>query len=379
LNKDDESTIVRTLLTELNEKFCVNLDCHPSFDRSVPPPFTAHNAGRTVFIGASNMGRIAKAAAENGHMVVDLTSSGWTPTPGRIEKLCETLEKLNLTEFDTVVIDPMSNSAYVGTDEDGLPIPAEKSDEDGRYHLYGDLQLAPPSVFKNCLKQMEKVLAFIREAKVVFVIPLPRYVLTGCCADPEHVSNRLSGELAAEFAGAEKSLRDAADLGEKTGKARLLNILSFFGSCESPPQDLTTVDGTSIWAGDGVHLTSNASRVAARRLMADLAKGGEEGEPATKRTRLESIVPTAAPVKKKAPAAAQPPATPPRPVPPPTPLWLSGQLPPPQRGRGSGPHTNNQRGGGVQIRGNSRGDHHGGNRGQRGPLRGGQRGRWGRW
>jgi hypothetical protein len=30
-------------------------------------------------------------------------------------------------------------------------------------------------------------------------------------------------------------------------KARLLNILSFFGSCESPPQDLTTVDGTSIW------------------------------------------------------------------------------------------------------------------------------------
>jgi hypothetical protein len=25
------------------------------------------------------MGKIAKAAAENGHMVVDLTSSGWTP------------------------------------------------------------------------------------------------------------------------------------------------------------------------------------------------------------------------------------------------------------------------------------------------------------
>jgi hypothetical protein len=85
----------------------------------------------------------------------------------------------------------------------------------------------------------------------------------------------------------------------KTGKARLLNILSFFGSCESPPQDLTTVDGASIWAGDGVHLTSNASRVAARKLMVDLARGGEEGEPATKRTRLESIVPTAAPAKKK--------------------------------------------------------------------------------
>ncbi len=143
------------------------------------------------------------------------------------------------------------------------------------------------------------MLAFVGDAKVVFVIPLPRYVLSGCCADTEHVSNRLSGELAAEFAGAEKCLRESADLGEKTGKARLLNILSFFGSCESPPQDLTTVDGASIWAGDGVHLTSNASRVAARKLMADLARGGEEGEPANKRTWLESIVPTPAPAKKK--------------------------------------------------------------------------------
>jgi hypothetical protein len=33
--------------------------------------------------------------------------------------------------------------------------------------------------------------------------------------------------------------------------------------------------------------------------MVDLAKGGEEGEPATKRTRLESIVPTAAPPPRK--------------------------------------------------------------------------------
>ena len=113
---------------------------------------------------------------------------------------------------------------------------------------------------------MEKMLAFVGDAKVVFVIPLPRYVLSGCCADTEHVSNRLSGELAAEFTGAEKCLREAADLGEKTGKARLLTILSFFDSCESPPQDLTTVDGASIWADDGVQLTSNPSRVAARKL-----------------------------------------------------------------------------------------------------------------
>jgi hypothetical protein len=167
-------------------------------------------------------------------------------------------------------------------------------------------------------------------------------------------------------------------MGEKIGKVRLINLLSFFGSCESPPQDLTTVDGTSIWAGDGVHLTSNASRVAARKLMADLVRGGEEGEPANKRTRLESIVPAPAPTKKKGAAVGQPPTSPLRPVPPLPPLWLSGQLPPSQRGRGSGLHNPTQRGGGPG-RGNARGSNRGADRGQRGPLRGGQHGRWGCW
>ncbi len=76
-------------------------------------------------------------------------------------------------EFDTVIIDPMSNSAYLGTDEDGLPIPAEKSDEDGRYYLYGDLQLAPPSAFKNALKNMEKMLVYVGNAKSSSSSPYP--------------------------------------------------------------------------------------------------------------------------------------------------------------------------------------------------------------
>jgi hypothetical protein len=85
--------------------------------------------------------------------------------------------------------------------------------------------------------------------KVVFIIPLPRYVLAGCCKNTDGVTNRLSGVLAAEFASAKKCLNEVAAMGERTGKARLINLLSFFGSGESPPQDLTTVDGASIWAG----------------------------------------------------------------------------------------------------------------------------------
>ncbi len=67
-------------------------------------------------------------------------------------------------------------------------------------------------------------------------------------------------------------------------------MLEFFGLLESPLQDLTTVDGASIWAGDGVHLTSNATRVASMKMMAYVT-GGETAEPANKRARLESVIP----------------------------------------------------------------------------------------
>ncbi len=134
-----------------------------------------------------------------------------------------------------------------------------------------------------------------------------------------------------EIYGSEKSLADAAAAGERTSEARISNILEFFGPLESPLQEITTVDGTSIRTGDGVHhLTSNPTRVAAMKMMAFIVSGGESGEPANKRARLESVIPVQSMTKPATKAAKPTPPPPPRPVS--SPLWLSGQLPANQRG-----------------------------------------------
>jgi hypothetical protein len=52
----------------------------------------------------------------------------------------------------------MANSAYFGTDENGLPMTPAKSGEDGRYHMLGELQLAPTAVFKTNLRQIDSLL-----------------------------------------------------------------------------------------------------------------------------------------------------------------------------------------------------------------------------
>jgi hypothetical protein len=164
---------------------------------------------------------------------------------------------------------------------------------------------------------------------VVILVPLPRYVRNSCCDDSEHVTNQGEKDFYEELLGAEKRLLDAAAAGGRTGGARVVDLCKLFGSAGTPFQELTTPDGTSVWAGDSVHLTSPAYRVAARLLIAELERSdkGEAGERATKRQRLESVVPAPAPPPTR--QATKPP--PPLPKPVATPMWLSGMLPPTQK------------------------------------------------
>ncbi len=146
------------------------------------------------------------------------------------------------------------------------------------------------------------------------------------------MANRLDPEFTVDLFRAKKCLTEVAAARERASEARIVNKfnnLSFFGSAESSLQDLTTVDGASIWAGDVVHLKSNAMRVSARKLMTEVEKGDGVDEPSNKRARLESVIP-AVPVPAPSTTASTQAAPPPpiqRPVT--TPLWLSGQLPPP--------------------------------------------------
>ncbi len=136
-----------------------------------------------------------------------------------------------------------------GTDEDGLPIPAEKSVEDGRYHLNGELQLVPPSAFKSTMKLVEKIIPNTGGAKVMLTVPLPRYVTAAYCADTTHVLNRQDPDFFREISGSEKSLSDAATAGALTSKAKIINILEFFGLLESPLQEQSTGPASGLATG----------------------------------------------------------------------------------------------------------------------------------
>jgi hypothetical protein len=89
---------------------------------------------------------------------------------------------------DTVVLDLLSNSAFLGADSDGMPIQPFKGGDRG-YHIPGSLTAAPFSVIKKALQAAVPIVEAAEGAAFILVAPTPRYVTRRCCDNPGHIDN----------------------------------------------------------------------------------------------------------------------------------------------------------------------------------------------
>jgi hypothetical protein len=137
-----EAKLVNCMLEELNDAYGLKLDSVPDISREVDPG-TDHGQRKMVIVGASHMSRIAAVMADGGIQVSNLSTPGWKGTKENISKVTDYVKSANLAKTDMVVLDLFSNSAFMGTDESGMPRKAVRSPVDGKYHLVGQLQAAP--------------------------------------------------------------------------------------------------------------------------------------------------------------------------------------------------------------------------------------------
>jgi hypothetical protein len=70
---------------------------------------------------------------------------------------------MNITASDTLLIDPLSNSAFCVKDPDGNHTDAIKKDE--TWHIVGELNIGTKSYLKNTLSNLKKLQMRIRNEK----------------------------------------------------------------------------------------------------------------------------------------------------------------------------------------------------------------------
>jgi hypothetical protein len=191
---------------------------------------------------------------------ISLAYPGFRPTREGIDSVAEKLGSLVITENYTVILDLVSNVAFMGTDKDGLPTASIKGG-DGKYHVPGVLTTAPPTTLKKNLEGCNAIAEIIKMANVILMCLTPRYVLEKCCNDPAHIENHSSMDFDDEIVEYQEQHRRVLGGWATTRGLEfcIMDPTAIVNPTEPLLRNRVTSGGSSIWcAGDPVHLSREA-------------------------------------------------------------------------------------------------------------------------
>jgi hypothetical protein len=63
--------------------------------------------------------------------------------------------------------------------------------QDGKFHIVGDMVVCPGEVKLEHLNGLRPILEAIDKRPCVLVMPMPLYIIDGCCDDKSYITNRV--------------------------------------------------------------------------------------------------------------------------------------------------------------------------------------------
>ena len=185
------SELVLGLVNNLTSSLRCDLspeDFSPREPQATHLPATKPCAQSIILVGASNLRATSDSLRGAGYLVYDVTTPGWVASPAKIKLMTENLANVSADKTVPVVLDLFSNSAFRFTQYDGTPSLPQQS-KNG-YHLPGDVILAENGVIIRLIELLKPILEIVGDRDKIFIPPLPRYIVSGCCQNIEHCTNR---------------------------------------------------------------------------------------------------------------------------------------------------------------------------------------------
>jgi hypothetical protein len=192
---ENEKVLVNGLLKELNIIFKWNLDTDPTSLRELGKT-SEHllqapvNHTDAVVMGGSNGKRLHEALCDLRTRVNALTSGGWTLSCAAVDSLLQILEDqlACLPDSVPVILYLLDNSCFKAINENGDLNAITRSEEDGLFHVLGDLAVTPFSLLRNSLQELDRLIAACGNRLILILGALPRFFLKTCC-DNLHCAN----------------------------------------------------------------------------------------------------------------------------------------------------------------------------------------------
>jgi hypothetical protein len=189
LTPEWEEKIVKSLICELNSFFDLELGKEPSCDR-LATVGDSQQRPDILMISASHGIRVSNILADRGYSVTICGRPGWRALKGTVKEMAEKVEESlgNMRTSDIVVVQILDSSSYMARTEEGGDLPICQF-ANGEFHVVGELVYAGKEKQLHLLKTILPILRLLENRRVIFMVPLLRYVVNACCADEEHLTN----------------------------------------------------------------------------------------------------------------------------------------------------------------------------------------------
>jgi hypothetical protein len=109
--RKEEEMIVYALIDDINRLFGLGIDPRPCLERGSVTQGTYTEKRRMVLVCASHMKRLSEVMGQD---TITLVFSGFCPKEKMISEITDKLVELNYSKDDTVILDLLSNSVFMG-------------------------------------------------------------------------------------------------------------------------------------------------------------------------------------------------------------------------------------------------------------------------
>jgi hypothetical protein len=251
------------------------------------------NVQTIILAGASNLASLKPIFEANGAKVIDLTKPGWMVSEKNVESLRSEIAAVVGMEDTAIIFDLFGNSTYKFKHVDGtLVLPMHMG---GGYHLLGDILLDNDRKNGELIELVKPLFSLAKDFLCVIMPPSPRYVYSGCCADPSHSTNvREEGYPAQTLESVlhfRKLLKTSLVGSEGMGTFWVTDTLACLGTIPASMQEKLSALRTAM-GNDGVHFSVQGRY----NLFTNLAKtiyglkNGSIGKPPNKAEAAASVV-----------------------------------------------------------------------------------------
>jgi hypothetical protein len=166
-----------------------------------------------ILLGGSNCQRLHCTFAEMGVSVETISSAIWTINPTHVDICLNAFTPL-LARSDPsipIVLWGLDNICYRAENEEGNLVRITRDAKDKKFHVIGDLVVAPFSLLQTAMRELKRLLAACRDREVWIMEVLPRFLIVHCCDTTSHCANvRQDGPAGTQ--ACKKVLTDLAEL-----------------------------------------------------------------------------------------------------------------------------------------------------------------------